>query len=216
MGRGQKIGIIVAAVVFASVAIAARERNATPVTNDGASASAANLGGTSGMRTVEVIDPLFNQVAYRVTIPANWLFDATVLRPHFGPALVFRASSPDGLTGIQLLPRYDWVMTDDPGMRSFYANVKIPVMPLMPLDDFIKQYVLKEARPGVTVIGPQPFPMAAKMAAADEQTNAQLAAQARRGTRPRHHTSGGARLRISYPINGHQVDEALVAQLSSE
>ncbi len=71
-------------------------------------------------RTVDVIDPMFHQVAFKITIPAGWLIDATVLRNHFGPMLVFRTSAPDGWTGLQLLPRYNWVTTNDPSMHRFY------------------------------------------------------------------------------------------------
>jgi hypothetical protein len=67
--------------------------------------------------TVSVIYPLFKMPAFTVTIPADWSFEGAVLRGSCGddlPMMVYRASSPDGLTGVQTMPRGDWYYSQDP------------------------------------------------------------------------------------------------------
>lgn len=210
MKRRRQIRMFAAAALTAGVFIVASSETSQAATGQGASANAAPSAGSAAMKPVEVIDPLFGQVAGRMSIPNDWVFDATVLRPHLGPALVFRASSPDGLTGLQLLPRYDWVAHTDPQMRRFYQARKVAIAPPMPADDFLRQYVLPEARPGATIIGSEAMPEAGKLALADRQANDRYAQQAA-GSRASRQKSDAARLRIAYSFNGHPVEESIVA-----
>src|SRR5271156_28532 len=61
------------------------------------------------MKTVEVMDPLFNIVAFTIKIPANWNFEGTIVYlpgcdvPTYTVAL--RAYSPDMLYGVQVTPK---------------------------------------------------------------------------------------------------------------
>ncbi len=190
--------------------------------NSDASTTAQPIGGngsapaTAGMKRVEVYDPMFQQVAYTVMIPQDWVIDATVLRTQFAPSHVFRASTPDGLTGVQVLPAYNWVSTDNRGMYQFYKNQGTVIAPPMPASEVLTKFVLPEARPGVQIVGSEPPGPALQNAAEyDRRMNAQFDAQAAgSGQKPRHVTSDAARVRIRYALRGHPVEEVLVANSS--
>jgi hypothetical protein len=67
-------------------------------------------------KSVAITDPILNMRAYSLTVPANWVFDGAVIQGSSCvglPFAVFRASSPDGLTGVKSLPRLDWAWSDD-------------------------------------------------------------------------------------------------------
>ncbi|MEP6691242.1 MAG: hypothetical protein ABJD07_08790 [Gemmatimonadaceae bacterium] len=213
MERGPKIGIIVAGVIIASLVIAARQQQSRANTDTGATTSSAELGGLSGMKTVEVFDPVLGQVAARLSVPSDWVFDGGLLRPHLGPSLVYRASSPDGLTGLQRLPRYDWVAHTDPQMRRFYEAKRVMIAAPMSAEELLTKYVLPESRPGVTVIGRETMPQLAKLTAGDEQANDRYAREAA-GGRAKHQKTDAARMRITYDFNGHPVEEAIIAVIT--
>lgn len=64
-----------------------------------------------GMQKVFVQDPAFNMDAFEVFVPAKWHFQGTVVQGTKCfpvPFLVFRTTSPDGLTVLEKLPRLDW------------------------------------------------------------------------------------------------------------
>jgi len=55
--------------------------------------------------------------AYSATIPANWMFQGAVFQGSPcvpGAFPVMRMQSPDGLTGMKILPRLDWAWMDTP------------------------------------------------------------------------------------------------------
>jgi hypothetical protein len=86
-----------------------------------APAEAVNLPAGGGTRVVSVNDPIFNMRAYSYTIPANWFFEGAAVQGSGcggGVVPVFRANSPDGLTGIKALPRLDWAWSDNPAMAA--------------------------------------------------------------------------------------------------
>ncbi len=82
-----------------------------------------------GTKVVTITDPILNMTAYSLTIPANWNFDGAVIQGSscIGlPFAVFRATSPDGLTGIKSLPRLDWAWSEN---ASYNASGKGDCMP---------------------------------------------------------------------------------------
>src|ERR1700689_1045192 len=95
---------ITAMVACGSHATSSDTANASGSTSGGGSQPAAKTGGAGApsagfgpMRTVEIWDPMFNMVAYTMSIPQNWNFEGTVLH---GPGCsslmgeaVFRAYS---------------------------------------------------------------------------------------------------------------------------
>jgi hypothetical protein len=66
---------------------------------------------SGGVRQENIFDPHLNLNAYNVTVPANWKFDGIYVPGSSCaqiPFPVFRMYSPDGLTEIRRLPRFDW------------------------------------------------------------------------------------------------------------
>ena len=72
-----------------------------------------------GMRRETIADPVLNRTAFDVMVPAKWhfagrLIQGTTCTPV--PSPVFRATSPDGLTVLERLPRMDWSWGNGPGV----------------------------------------------------------------------------------------------------
>ncbi|MGA3017600.1 MAG: hypothetical protein ABSF62_10815 [Bryobacteraceae bacterium] len=62
-------------------------------------------------RQVSIIDPVLQMEAYSLQIPADWIFEATMVPgPSCAPLqnAVYRAVSPDGITQTKLLPGVSW------------------------------------------------------------------------------------------------------------
>ena len=93
------------------------ETPATPAATTAASAPAAAplltpvAAATGGFRQEHIFDPHLNLNAYDVSVPASWKFDGVYVPGSSCvqiPFPVFRMYSPDGLTEIRRLPRFDW------------------------------------------------------------------------------------------------------------
>ena len=66
---------------------------------------------STGVRPENIVDSHLGVNAYNVTVPANWKFDGMYVPGSSCvqlPFPVFRMYSPDGLTEIRRLPRFDW------------------------------------------------------------------------------------------------------------
>src|ERR1035441_5110127 len=62
-------------------------------------------------KQVSIIDPVLQMEAFSLQIPADWIFEGTmVLGPSCAPVqnAVYRAVSPDGITQTKLLPGVSW------------------------------------------------------------------------------------------------------------
>src|ERR1035438_8508967 len=104
------------------------------------------------MRTVEVQDPVFGIIAFRMQIPEDWKFEGAMLRnPACGMAagVVYRASSPDGLVGVQIVPTFIWFWSNNPIYLSTYRQAQCRTMPPMSAADFLP-VVASYIRPNVT------------------------------------------------------------------
>lgn len=92
----------------AAVPAAPAVAEAIPVTPAPIPASPASSG---GVRQENIFDAHLNLNAYNVTVPASWKFDGIYVAGSSCtqiPFPVFRMYSPDGLTEIRRLPRFDW------------------------------------------------------------------------------------------------------------
>ena len=192
--------------------LGACQRKADAPAESAASSGDVAVESTASMKTVQIMDPILGVPAFSVTIPSNWVYDGTVLRPHFGTSMVLRTSSPDGLTGLQIFPKYDWLTTSDQSMQRFYQNVDVQKMEPMKADEYLRKYVLPEVRPNAKIVGPEPMPEFHLLAENDARQNAQLAEQARHNGRPSAHVSSdAARYRVQYEFLGHPLDESIIA-----
>lgn len=83
-----------------------------------------------GTAEADITDPALNMHAYTVHIPAGWKFQSTVFQ---GPPCnelpfpVYRAYSPDGLTEMRMLPRFDWTFVSGNGQQHPGSNACLPL-----------------------------------------------------------------------------------------
>jgi hypothetical protein len=123
-----------------------------------ATVALAALGIASGQtRQVEIVDPILKMRAYSMTIPANWFFEGLVMQGTScvaGPFPVFRLMSPDGITEIKMLPRFDWKWsTLLPKVPNPASQDCLPLDKEMPASQFL-QYMV--AILGVTFVREAP------------------------------------------------------------
>ena len=110
-----------------------------------------------GMQKVLIHDPVFNMDAYGVFIPARWHFQGALIQGSTCtpvPFPVFRASSPDGLTVLERLPRLDWVWGTSPIAAKSQSDC-LPLKEAMSARDFLK-YIAGTLK--VDYIGEEPVP----------------------------------------------------------
>jgi hypothetical protein len=211
------IGLIAAGTAATAAGLAWRHQSAASGKEMGDSPASATPD-AKGMKTVEVVDPFFGQRAFTVTIPAGWKLEGTVLRGadrSAPPDLVFRAYSPDGLTGVQSLPHYEWAWANDPWTVRQFRSGGLAMRPPGSVGDFVKSVVIPEIRPGAHVgaVGPVPE-LSDALPEQDRKTNAQIA-EAAHGRPQSHVKTDAARVRIEYDFNGQPVEEWIVAITSS-
>lgn len=79
-----------------------------------------SMASLSGTRVEYITDPSMNNMnAIAVTIPEKWHFQGVLFQGGSLPSLpffVFRASSPDGLSFVERLPRLGWIWGSGPKM----------------------------------------------------------------------------------------------------
>ncbi len=166
--------------------------------------------------TVSVIDPIFKMPAFTVSLPKDWTFEGAVLRGSCGdgsPIYVYRASSPDGLTGIQAMPRVDWFYAEDPRAIKMQGwttcNLHQPVMASKQVAD-----IAAKARPNPQ-IGPVETVPTPKVDEFVAKTNKMFDDQARANGQPKnggHMTAETARVRLHYDFQGHPEEELFSVQ----
>lgn len=180
----------------------------------GGSASSAN-------KTVAVVDNLFNMSAFRVTIPSDWTFDGAVLRSACGdglPFLVYRAYSPDKLSGRQWIPQADWYYASD--ARAYKAAGVSPCnlhAPTRAADVVAK--IATDLRPDAQVVELPPLPPipAEKLRKAKEQGRAQME-QMNRQFPPNFQSKWDLdiqRVKVRYKFEGHPVEEMITVSLTT-
>lgn len=165
------------------------------------------------MKTVAIWDPVFNMPAFKMTVPADWTFEGLVLRasacnPNM-PSIVYRASSLDGLTGVQKLPRYDWGWAEDPFLTRVMSSQHCEVKQPMKAEEFARAVMLPQARPDASVEATLADPGADKFQAQIGKLNEQLAAGAQNGQQPFHQSGDSVQFRLAYSYSGHPVEEWL-------
>jgi hypothetical protein len=113
--------------------------------------------------------------ALSVLVPTDWNFDGEVRfaqQPGGSPEdmvkITFRASSPDGRTGVELFPGYSWAWADDPTMRQAIQSsnamsaqlggARTELMAPLSARDFLIRIAVPKLRPGARVLGTEPIP----------------------------------------------------------
>lgn len=114
---------------------------------DGASSSSSGKAGSGistsggGTRMVPITDPtLNNMTAFEVTVPAKWHVQGAVFQGQSCdtmPYLVFRASSPDGLSYVEHLPALSWVWGSGPMAQKNQGGC-LPLQRAMGAQQFLR------------------------------------------------------------------------------
>jgi hypothetical protein len=215
-----------AGAVSTPASSAATASSATPASSapsgmsDAATNSAAAPGGAADfgpLKQVEIFDPVFNMVAYTLSIPKSWNFEGALLR---GPGCqtgmiqpVFRAYSPDMQYGMQQIPTSNYFWSDDKSAAPKGPDCKI--LQPMSAEDY-GRLILVSIRPGAVVDSVEPSPNDATYQASLQKSNQMLAQQAASvGNRnPVRVTGQNKWLHIHYDLNGHAEEEILGVAIS--
>ena len=110
-----------------------------------------------GMRKELIYDPVLTMDAYMVFIPAKWSMAGTIVQGttcNTSPFPVFRASSPDTLSALERLPRFDWMWGNNPAMAT-KQNDCLPLKTAMSARDFLKYL---SAAMKLEYLGEEPVP----------------------------------------------------------
>ena len=146
---------------------------------------------TGGMSTYAIVDPVLQQTAWTLQVPAGWHADGTMMPGsacNGSTSPIFRATSPDGGTGSYLLPRADWTWGGNiqPGKDC------LPWAEPVSAKEFLTYQVGVDK---VQFVRAEPAPKAPVM------------------TIPGY-TSDAARYLVRYSVNGRPVDELLSATVT--
>jgi len=111
---------------------------------DGAGGMLSSVGG--GQQDVYVTDPTLNNMnAFRITIPAKWKFQGMVFQPGKcvkNPGVVFRSTSPDGLSFSEAMPPFGWVSGTGPRVANEKTADCLPMTQATTAQQFL-DYVAK-------------------------------------------------------------------------
>ncbi len=183
-----------------------------------ASSAPATGQGYYRLKMVKVIDnegfgP--NVEAARLLIPSDWKTDGGVHwtgSPNCPSNIVkvqFKASAPDGLSGVEFGPQYSWQASNDPQMQRIIAQqaaaktacdtgaVAGPV-------DYLRNRIVPMMRPGAHVLGSEPLPaLSQSLTARMAETYGLLVKQ---GYMRSFKAEAGS-LHIGYSRNGQNLEE---------
>ncbi len=223
------LGVFVTAAAIALVACGSHATSGETVSASGSapavassSASAPSGSGAAStdfgpMKDVQIFDPMFNMVAYTMSIPKSWNFEGAVLH---GPGCQFglmspvlRAYSPDLQYGIQIIPTSDFYWADD--KRAMPTGPACKILQPMSAEDY-GRLIVTQIRPGAVVDLVEASPNEASFKANLDKSNQMLAAQAASvGNRNPISSKGEAKwIHIHYDLNGHVEEEILNVAMS--
>ena len=173
-------------------------------------------------KRVSLTDPAFGIVGVSLNVPSDWSFEGKILRRNGpcnskDPLSVFRATSPDGLTAVEVLPSYEWQWSDLPqAARSTQCKFMAPMAPA----DFARKFVIPELRPGAQVGAVSTVPEAAQLVAEQVRRYNQDAVAANRQINsplPPVKMSGDiAQVHIERNLNGSTVEEEVSVAIRSK
>ncbi len=176
------------------------------------------------MKMVRVMDPEgWGQPveAFRLLIPSDWKTEGGVRWvadlgcPSNIIRLQFRATAPDGLTGIEFLPNYTWTSSDDPMMQQILQQQAQSRMgcafgPAAGAVDFLRQVLVPQFRRDARLLSAEPLPGATKeLQQSLAAINQQYAAHGLQSMS----TGDVGRVRLAYKIGPREVEEWISASV---
>jgi len=174
------------------------------------------------MRVVRVMDPEGwgePVEVFRFLVPSDWKTEGGVRWiSNLGcPAniiqLRFRATAPDGITGVEFLPAYTWAASEDPQMqqiiqRNAQSQAGCQPGPAVGAVDFLRGMVVPQVRPGAKVLAAEPMRSATQVLQRGfAAINQQYAAAGLEATR----TGDVGRVRLAVDAGGRPAEEWLTA-----
>lgn len=165
----------------------------------------------AAVKRVEIVDPFLKMTAYSWSIPSNWIFDGSVMPGTTcvsAPYPVFRMMSPDGITEMKLLPRFDWAWTILPKGPVAAAPDCLPLEKEMTASEVLQQMV---GLLGVKFVREEPAEHLAEYQGNMKKLNEKSAASAVRGALPLVQSGDQARFVVSYNVNAIPMEEYLDA-----
>jgi hypothetical protein len=127
----------------------------------------------------------------------------------------WRAMAPDGLTGMEILPQYSWVWSDDPMQQQTMHNSAASGMacdanPAMNPPDFLTHMVLPRTRQGARIVTAEPLRGVAD--AEQAKLNASYGPMVQQGLLRGVRAEAG-RVRFQHSIGGRPVEEWISATI---
>lgn len=202
-------------------AVAAQQQRPRPA------AGAALGSGVMRMRLVKIMDtqgwgqPV--EVA-RLLIPSDWKDEGGIQWaqnmarcPQNIIQARWRARSPDGSSGIEVLPQYGWVWSDDPMQQQMMQqsaanNMACDAYPVMSPADFLAQMVVPRTRQQARVIAAEPLPAVSR--AEQEGLNRTYGPIVQQGYLRGVRAEAG-RVRVQHTLNGQPVEEWITATIAT-
>jgi len=145
-----------------------------------------------GMQEYAIVDPVLNMPAWTLTVPAGWHADGTMLPGSAcdgATSPIYRVTSPDGLSGVYLLPRSDWAW----GAGAASSPSCLPFQEPVSAKDFLTYQTRIEK---VAFVKDLPVPeLAAFRQSAGPQADI-------------------AHYLVRYSVDGHPIDEVMTASVN--
>jgi hypothetical protein len=151
----------------------------------------------------------------RLLIPSDWKSEGGV---HWTSApgcpsnivkLEFKATSPDGLSGIEFAPSYAWQYVDDPSLlkiaeQQAAAKTQCQVGPVMGPIEYLRTRVIPHMRPGARVIESEMLPGMSKVGT--ERLSETYAPMVKQGLTRSYKAEAGS-VHLAVIRNGQNTDE---------
>lgn len=129
----------------------------------------------------------------------------------------WRAHSPDGLSGFEILPQYSWVWSDDPMQQqtmqqSAASNLSCDAVPVMNPAEFLSSMVVPRIRQGARVVTAEPLRglAQAEQQKLDRNYGPMVQQGLYRGVR-----AEAGRVRVQHSIGGRPVEEWVSATITT-
>ncbi len=183
--------------------------------------------GVMRMRLVKIMDaqgwgaPV--EVA-RLLVPSDWQVEGGVTWaqgmtrcPQNIIQVRWRARSPNGLTGFEILPQYSWVWSDDQMsqqtmQQSAASNMACDANPLVNPPDFLSRMVLPRVRQGARVVAAEPLQ---GLAQAEQQKMAGTYGPMVQQGLLRGYRAEAGRVRAQYQLGNQPVEEWMSATIAT-
>ena len=171
---------------------------------------------TSG-HTADVKDPALGETAFSVSVPKDWRFAGTILRPGgcYKPAvaadgLSYTVLGPDGYTAVGQLPGASWIWSSD---GSSADGPKCAPIAIESAASFLLNIAVPNMRPNATSVKlVPPTPQMQKNLEAMRQQAAQNPTYGLQS----HPIVDTARVRMEYNIGDQTMEEMLFARLDCQ